>query len=166
MTAPGDLIGVVQSYPEEGLGIPGGVALPGNPHASEILGGDPDEVPGVIRLDTGFYGSDIDNHDSGEVVFGTDGHGKYWDDPNSTAFRNIAGVIAGSEVTAYVERGIETRYVDVGLGDDGDGAKEGFDAAKAAAAEQAAAALGIEVDAYGDPRVTDNPGPGRMIDVR
>src|SRR3546814_1136993 len=51
MTAPGDLIGVVQSYPEGGLTVPGGIHLPGNPHASEVLGGDPDEVPGVIRLD-------------------------------------------------------------------------------------------------------------------
>ncbi|MFI5502584.1 alpha/beta hydrolase [Nocardia asteroides] len=166
MTAPGDLIGVVQSYPEGGLTIPGGIHLPGNPHASEILGGDPDEAPGVTRLDTGFFGTSFDNHRAGDVVFGTDGHGDYWDDPQSTAFHNIVGVIAGTEATAYVERGIETDVVDIGLGDNGDGAKEGFDAAKAAAAARAAAALGIEIDPYADARITDNPGPGRQIEIR
>ncbi|MFC6013304.1 alpha/beta hydrolase [Nocardia lasii] len=166
MTAPGDLIGVVQSYPEAGLRIPGGIVLPGNPHGSGVLGGDPDEVPGVTRLDTGFYGSQIDSHSVGEVVFGSDGHGKYWDDPQSTAFRNIVGVIAGTDATAYVERGIETPYVDIGLGDNGNGAKESFDAAKAAAAKQAAAALGIEIEPYRNPRVTDNPAPGPTIDIK
>ncbi|WP_280301416.1 alpha/beta hydrolase [Nocardia neocaledoniensis] len=166
MTAPGDLIGVVQSYPEGGLTVPGGIQLPGNPHASEALGGDPDEAPGVIRLDTGFYGSARDGHEAGEVIFGTDGHGGYWNDPRSTAFENIAGVIAGTGATAYVERGIETDVVDIGLGDNGDGAKEGFDAAKAAAAAQTARAFGIELDPYADPRITDNPGPGARIGIR
>ncbi|MEU3011425.1 alpha/beta hydrolase [Nocardia asteroides] len=166
MTAPGDLIGVVQSYPDGGLTIPGGIHLPGNPHASEILGGDPDEAPGVIRLDTGFFGTSFENHRAGDVVFGTDGHGDYWDDPESTAFHNIVGVIEGTEATAYVERGIETDFVDIGLGDNGDGAKEGFDAAKAAAAARAAAALGIEIDPYADARITDDPGPGRQIDIK
>lgn len=166
MTAPGDLIGVVQSYPEGGLTVPGGIQLPGNPHASEALGGDPDEAPGVIRLDTGFYGSARDGHEAGEVIFGTDGHGGYWNDPRSTAFENIAGVIAGTGATAYVERGIETDVVDIGLGDNGDGAKEGFDAAKAAAAAQTARAFGLELDPYADPRITDNPGPGARIGIR
>ncbi|WP_280344864.1 alpha/beta hydrolase [Nocardia neocaledoniensis] len=166
MTAPGDLIGVVQSYPESGLTVPGGIRLPGNPHASEALGGDPDEAPGVIRLDTGFYGSARDGHEAGEVIFGTDGHGGYWNDPRSTAFENIAGVIAGTGATAYVERGIETDVVDIGLGDNGNGGKEGFDAAKAAAAAQTAAALGLELDPYADPRITDNPGPGARIGIR
>ncbi|MFE3545811.1 hypothetical protein ACFXK0_22855 [Nocardia sp. NPDC059177] len=160
MTAPGDLIGVVQSYPDEGLSIPGVGQLPGNPHASDVLGGDPDEVPGVTRLDTGFYGKDFDGHDRGEVVFGTDGHGKYWDDPSSTAFQNIVGVIRGSEVTGYVERGIETDWIDIGLGDNGDGVKEGFDAGKAATAGQL-----FDVDPYADPRITDNPGLGPKLDV-
>ncbi|MFD3745768.1 alpha/beta hydrolase [Nocardia sp. NPDC058633] len=165
MTAPGDLIGVVQSYPEAGLTIPGAFTLPGNPHASDELGGDPDEVPGVTRLDTGFY-SDTSTHHPTEVVFGTDGHGKYWDDPRSTAFQNIVGVIEGSTATAYVERGIETQYVDVGVGDNGNGGKEGFDAAKAAAAARLAAALGNpDLDPYADPRITDNPDPGRTIDI-
>ncbi len=166
MTAPGDLIGVVQSYPEGGLTVPGGIQLPGNPHASEALGGDPDEAPGVIRLDTGFYGSARDGHEAGEVIFGTDGHGGYWNDPRSTAFENIAGVIAGTGATAYVERGIETDVVDIGLGDNGDGAKEGFDAAKAAAAAQTARAFGLELDPYADPRITDNPGPGARVGIR
>ncbi|MEV0541951.1 alpha/beta hydrolase [Nocardia salmonicida] len=166
MTAPGDLIGVVQSYPEGELRIPGGVALPGNPHASESLGGDPDEVPGVVRLDTGYY-SDSSQAHRNEVVFGTDGHGKYWDDPKSTAFQNIVGVIKGSEATGYVERGIETSYVDIGLGDNGDGGKEGFDAAKAAAAARLAAALGNpDLDPYANPRITDNPGLGSTIDIK
>lgn len=161
MTAPGDLIGVVQSYPEAGLSIPGGIRIPGNPHASAELGGDPDEVPGVTRLDTGFYGTATSGHRPGEVVFGPDGHGKYWDDPKSTAFANIVGVIAGGEVTGYVERGIETRWIDVGLGDDGNGAKEAFDAGKAASA----GAL-FDVDPYADPRITDNPGLGPRVAVR
>lgn len=165
MTAPGDLIGVVQSYPERGLTIPGGIRLPGNPHASDELGGDPDEAPGVVRLDTGYY-SDRSSDHPGEVVFGTDGHGQYWDDPGSTAFQNIVGVIEGSSATAYIERGIETSFVDIGLGDNGNGAKESFDAGKAAAAQRAAAALGIDIDPYAGPSVTDNPDPGAKVDIR
>ncbi|WP_328712226.1 alpha/beta hydrolase [Nocardia salmonicida] len=165
MTAPGDLIGVVQSYPEGGLTIPGGIHLPGNPHASDVLGGDPDEVPGVIRLDTGYYSDESTDHRS-EVVFGSDGHGNYWDDPGSTAFENIVGVINGSDATAYVERGIETRYVDIGLGDNGDGGKEGFDASKAAAAAALADAFGNpNLNPYANPRVTDNPQLGEKIDI-
>ncbi|MFE3318201.1 alpha/beta hydrolase [Nocardia sp. NPDC059195] len=165
MTAPGDLIGVVQSYPHEGLRIPGAVGLPGNPHASELLGGDPDELPGVTRLDTGFYSDGSTDHPN-EVVFGSDGHGKYWDDPNSTAFENIVGVISGSDATAYVERGIETRYVDIGLGDNGDGGKEAFDAAKAAGAGALADAFGDpNLDPYANPHITDNPQLGEKIDV-
>lgn len=161
MTAPGDLIGIVQSYPEAGLSIPGGIRIPGNPHASAELGSDPDEAPGVVRLDTGYYGTSLGGHRVGEVVFGTDGHEKYWDDPKSTAFANIVGVIVGGEVTGYVERGIETRWIDVGLGDDGNGAKEAFDAGKAASAR----AL-FDIDPYADPRVTDNPGLGPRVQVR
>ncbi|MFI6223431.1 hypothetical protein ACIBEH_22960 [Nocardia salmonicida] len=166
MTAPGDLIGVVQSYPDGGLTIPGGIHLPGNPHASDVLGGDPDEVPGVTRLDTGYYSDESTDHRN-EVVFGSDGHGGYWDDRNSTAFENIVGVINGSDATAYVERGIETPYVDIGLGDNGDGRKEGFDAAKAAAAAALADAFGNpNLDPYANPRITDNPRLGGKIDIR
>lgn len=162
MTAPGDLIGLVQSYPREGLNYPGGIALPGNPHAGNPLGGDPDEVPGVTRLDTGYYREDAQEagHRQNEIIFGPDGHGNYWNDPTSDAFENIVNVVQGGTVTGYVERGVETPWVDVGLGDDGDGAKEAFDAAKAAAAGRA-----LDVDPYVNPRVTDNPLPGRSIQV-
>ncbi|MBF6296407.1 hypothetical protein IU459_02485 [Nocardia amamiensis] len=164
MTAPGDMIGIVQSYPQAGLTLPGGIPIPGNPHAGHPLGGDPDEVPGVTRLDTGYYHSDADKagHKPEEVVFGPDGHGKYWDDPTSDAFKNIVGVIAGTDVTGYVERGIETPFVDVGLGDDGNGGKESFDAGKAATMGQM---FGAD-DPYANPRVTDNPQPGPRIDVK
>ncbi|CCF64340.1 alpha/beta hydrolase [Nocardia cyriacigeorgica] len=161
MTAPGDIIGVVQSYPDEGLRLPGGIQTPGNPHAGNPLGGDPDEIPGVTRLDTGYYGTEFDGHKAGEVVFGPDGHGKYWDDPKSDAFKNIVGVIKGTEVTEYVERGIETSWVDVGLGDDGNGGKEAFDAGKAATAGKM-----FDVDPYSNPHVTDNPERGQTIDVK
>ncbi|MBL1079289.1 hypothetical protein JK358_33275 [Nocardia sp. 2] len=170
-TAPADLIGISQSYPREGLNLPGiGNSIPGNPHAGMPLGGDPDEIPGVTRLDTGYYGREAADAGltPGEVVFGTDGHGKYWDDPSSTAFGNIVGVIAGTEVTGYVERGIESDYVDVGLGDDGDGAKETFDATKGGATAAGLNSLpGIDnVDPYADPKVTDNPQLGPKIEVR
>ncbi|WP_330182154.1 alpha/beta hydrolase family protein [Nocardia sp. NBC_01503] len=162
MTAPGDPIGIVQSYPRDGITL-SGIHLPGNPHAGNPLNGDPDEIPGVTRLDTGFYGSEKDGHHMGEVVFGPNGHGKYWDDPGSTAFQNIVGVIAGGEVKGYVERGIETSWVDVGLGDDGDGAKEGFNAAEALAASKIPYA---HIQPYADPRITENPQPGPTIKVR
>lgn len=164
MTAPGDLIGVVQSYPEGGLTVPGGIHLPGNPHASEVLGGDPDEVPGVTRLDTGFYSGSSGEH-ANKVVFGVEGHGDYWDDAGSTAFENIVGVIKGTDAIGYVERGIETDWVDIGLGDNGNGGREAFDAAKAAAAARAASSLGIRIDPYAHPQITDNPGLGPRIDV-
>ncbi|WP_454195995.1 alpha/beta hydrolase [Nocardia sp. Marseille-Q1738] len=163
MTAPGDMIGIVQSYPQAGLTLPGGIPIPGNPHAGHPLGGDPDEVPGVTRLDTGYYHTKQPQAglEAGEVVFGPDGHGKYWDDPTSDAFRNIVGVIKGTEVTGYVERGIETPYVDIGLGDNGNGGKEGFDATKAATMGQM---FGVD-NPYDNPRVTDNPQLGPKIDV-
>ncbi|MBF6183219.1 MotE family protein [Nocardia otitidiscaviarum] len=167
-TAPADPIGIIQSYPRDSIAPQ--LAPFGNPHAGMPLGGDPDEIPGVTRLDTGYYGEDAEKagHEPGEVVFGTDGHGKYWDDPSSTAFKNIVGVIAGTEATEYVERGIETDLVDVGLGDDGDGAKEVFDATKAAVTAGALNSLpGVDnVDPYADPHVTDNPQLGPRIEVR
>ncbi|MEV0245070.1 alpha/beta hydrolase [Nocardia sp. NPDC050712] len=159
MTAPGDLIGAAQSAPRD-TGLPSWLDLPGiperNPHGGHPQGTDPDEMPGVTRLDTGYYG-DYDGDGEQQVVFGTDGHGKYWDDPDSTAFRNIAGVITGGEVHAYVERGIETDWVDIDLGDDGDLKDELADLLAAQAAQQ----LGKRP--YADPRVTDNPGLGPRI---
>ncbi|MEU8896451.1 alpha/beta hydrolase [Nocardia sp. NPDC048505] len=159
MTAPGDLIGAAQSAPRD-TGLPSWLDLPGiperNPHGGHPQGTDPDELPGVTRLDTGYY-ADYNGDGKQEPVFGTDGHGKYWDDPNSTAFRNIAGVISGGEVHAYVERGIETDWVDIDLGDDGDLKDEVADLAAALAAQR----LGKQP--YADPRVTDNPDLGPRI---
>ncbi|WP_050947289.1 alpha/beta hydrolase [Gordonia araii] len=83
MMAPGDPIQYVQS-------------LPGQTH-----GNDPDSAPGVTRIDTGYW--DADRPDQG-IVSGTDGHGKYWDRPESTAFQNMVNVINGDEPTEYVER--------------------------------------------------------------
>ncbi|MGW0245352.1 alpha/beta hydrolase [Nocardia goodfellowii] len=161
MTAPGDLIGVAQSAPRD-TGLPSWLDLPGipesNPHGGHPQGTDPDTLPGVTRLDTGYYG-DYDGDGEQEVVFGSAGHGKYWDDPNSTAFRNISGVIAGGEVHAYRERGIETDHVDIDLGDDGDLKDEVADLLAAQAAQQ----LGKQP--YADPRVTDNPELGPPIPV-
>ncbi|MDL9946581.1 alpha/beta hydrolase [Gordonia sp. ABSL11-1] len=80
MTAPGDPIGVVQL-----LG-------PLNPHGS-----DPDTAAGVTRLDSGRYSD-------GTLIEGTHGHGDYWKDPGSTAFRNMVDVVRGDSPTPYVER--------------------------------------------------------------
>ncbi|WP_232719123.1 alpha/beta hydrolase [Gordonia metallireducens] len=81
LTFPGDPIHLAQS-------------LPGNPHGS-----DPDSAPGVTRLDTGTVTIDGRTYDSG---FKT--HGGYWNDPDSTAFRNMVKVITGREPDLYVER--------------------------------------------------------------
>ncbi|GAA1480351.1 alpha/beta hydrolase [Gordonia sinesedis] len=79
MTAPGDVIHEVQAFGA-------------NPH-----GGDPDSAPGLIRLDTGFYGD-------GRPVAGPSAHGDYWNDPDSTAFRNMVKVITGGRPEPYVYR--------------------------------------------------------------
>ncbi|MEE3851388.1 alpha/beta hydrolase [Gordonia sp. LSe1-13] len=81
MTAPGDPIHLVQS-------------LPGNPH-----GDDPDTAPGVHRMDTGLFGADPDGHRA--PVEGVSGHGDYWQDPASDAFRNVVAVILGEQPTPY-----------------------------------------------------------------
>ncbi|MGV9710788.1 alpha/beta hydrolase [Gordonia sp. NPDC003424] len=87
LTAPGDPIQYIQS-------------LPGNPH-----GGDPDGAPGVTRLDTGYYSAHPeDSALAGTLVSGGSGHGKYWADPDSTAFTNMVRVITGESPTPYVER--------------------------------------------------------------
>ena len=69
MTAPGDLIQAVQ-------GIPGG------PH-----GADPDEMPSVIHLATGYY-------DDGRVMGGWGAHSDVLNSP-SDSWRNILAVITG-----------------------------------------------------------------------
>jgi hypothetical protein len=75
MTAPGDFIQTVQ-------GIPGG------PH-----GADPDEMPGVIRLDTGHY-------DDGRLMAGPQAHSDVLNWP-SDAWRNILAVITGDCETLH-----------------------------------------------------------------
>jgi hypothetical protein len=69
MTAPGDFIQAVQ-------GIPGG------PH-----GADPDEMPGVIPLATGYY-------DDGRLMAGPQAHSDVLNWP-SDSWRNILAVITG-----------------------------------------------------------------------
>lgn len=60
-----------------------------------------DIMDGVQRLDTGFY-------DSGEVVFGTRGHGGVFD-ADCDAFRQIARVVVGAPVVRYVRRSVAAR---------------------------------------------------------
>ncbi|WP_439032571.1 WXG100 family type VII secretion target [Gordonia terrae] len=81
LTFPGDPIHYSQS-------------LPGNPH-----GRDPDTEPGVIRLDTGTVTIDGREHHGGLKT-----HGAYWNDPDSTAFRNMVKVITGAEPDLYRPR--------------------------------------------------------------
>jgi hypothetical protein len=70
MTAPGDVIELVQG-------------LPGGPH-----GADPDEMPGVIRLATGHY-------DDGRPMAGPWAHTDVIDRPDSDSWRTILAVITG-----------------------------------------------------------------------
>ena len=70
MTPPGDVIELVQG-------------LPGGPH-----GGDPDEMPGVIRLATGHY-------DDGRPMAGPRAHTDVIDRPDSDSWRTILAVITG-----------------------------------------------------------------------
>ncbi|GAC68605.1 alpha/beta hydrolase [Gordonia soli] len=85
LTAPGDLIQYVQG-------------IPGSPH-----GGDPDVLPGVTRLDTGYYDRDNAAHPGG-LVEGPSGHGDYWNDKRSTAFQNMVKAINDDHPTPYVHR--------------------------------------------------------------
>jgi Alpha/beta hydrolase len=75
MTAPGDFIEAVQ-------GIPGGAH-----------GADPDEMPGVIRLTTGYY-------DDGRLMAGPQAHSDILNWP-SDAWRNILAVITGDSETLH-----------------------------------------------------------------
>jgi hypothetical protein len=79
MTAPGDVIELVQ-------GIPGG------PH-----GADPDEMPGVIRLATGYY-------DDGRPMAGPRAHTDVIDCPASDSWRTILAVITGDREHIQVAR--------------------------------------------------------------
>jgi hypothetical protein len=75
MTAPGDFIQAVQ-------GIPGG------PH-----GADPDQMPGVIPLATGYY-------DDGRLMAGLQAHTDVLNWP-SDSWRNILAVITGDSETLH-----------------------------------------------------------------
>lgn len=181
MTAPGDPIALVQSLPRD-LVDNGGFDLPswipqtvdgqlGNPLGGLPSATDPDEIPGVTRLDTGYYGREGPHH--GEVIVGQNAHGEYWNDPDSDAFRNMAAVISGGEATGYVERGIETNYVDIDVGDDGNFQAEASDQARAGAAPKIPELPWDDDGTYDrrqnpwdNPRVTDNPGNGPRIQVK
>lgn len=79
MTAPGDWIETLQGV---GYGL--------GPHGADV-----DEMPGVIRLETG-------NYADGTPLEGWDAHSNIVNKP-SDAWNNMLGVITGSEVTTYTE---------------------------------------------------------------
>ncbi|MCV7066533.1 WXG100 family type VII secretion target [Mycolicibacterium farcinogenes] len=181
MTAPGDPIGPVQSLPRDASDQGWIDSIPGIPHTVDgqvgnPLGGlpsatDPDKIPGVTRLDTGYYGSDGPHH--GEVIVGQNAHGEYWNDPDSDAFHNMVAVINGGEATGYVERGIETNYMDIDIGDDGNFRAEASDAARGFGASKIPELPWDDDGSYerrqhpwDNPRVTDNPGKGPRIQVK
>jgi hypothetical protein len=188
MTAPGDPISVVQSLPRDVhlSDIPFANNIPGIPHttdgqAGNPLGGlpaatDPDKIPGVTRLDTGYYSSKYDAH-PGEVIVGPEAHAQYWNDKNSDAFRNIAAVVGGGEASGYVERGIQTNHADINVGDDGNFRAEAWDQGVAAAGRGVS---GWDLPGplpklptnssweqpWANPHVTDNPQRGPEIAVK
>ncbi|OMC04420.1 hypothetical protein A5733_21385 [Mycobacterium sp. NS-7484] len=183
MTAPGDPIAVVQSLPRDVSlsNIPGVDQIPGIPHnvdgrIGNPLGGlpsatDPDNIPGVTRLDTGYYGPE--GAHPNQVIVGTDAHGKYWDDYDSDAFRNMVAVINGGEATGYVERGIQTNYVDIDVGDDGNFGAEAADQGRAAGGPKIPNLPWDDNGSYDrrqhpwdNPVVTDNPGRGPRVQVK
>ncbi len=181
MTAPGDLISVVQSLPRDASDQQWVDKLPWIPHTVDgqvghPLGGlpsatDPDKIPGVTRLDTGYYGREGEH--ANEVIVGRDSHGKYWDDYQSDAFHNMVAVISGGEATGYVERGIETNYVDIDIGDDGNFRAESSDQARANGAPYIPelpwdddGSYERRQDPWDNPRVTDNPDRGPRIQIK
>ncbi|MEW2479168.1 alpha/beta hydrolase [Mycobacterium sp. NPDC049093] len=181
MTAPGDLISVVQSLPRDATDQQWVDKLPWIPHTVDgqvghPLGGlpsatDPDKIPGVTRLDTGYYGREGEH--ANEVIVGRDSHGKYWDDYQSDAFHNMVAVISGGEATGYVERGIETNYVDIDIGDDGNFRAESSDQARANGAPYIPelpwdddGSYERRQDPWDNPRVTDNPDRGPRIQIK
>ncbi len=84
LTPPGDPIHWAQKY------------------GGSVHGGDPDSTPGVQRLDSGWYSQR--GATPGGLIEGWGAHGAYLDDPDSTAFTNLADVIAGRSPTHYVAR--------------------------------------------------------------
>ncbi|MFV8167400.1 WXG100 family type VII secretion target [Mycobacterium sp. 134] len=181
MTAPGDPIALVQSLPRD-LVDNGSIGLPdwiphtvdgqlGNPLGGLPSATDPDKIPGVTRLDTGYYGREGPHH--GEVIVGQNAHGEYWNDPDSDAFHNMVAVINGGEATGYVERGIETNYVDIDVGDDGNFQAEASDQARAGAAPKIPQLPWDDAGSYErrqhpweNPRVTDHPEAGPKVQVK
>ena len=85
ITVPGDPIELMQ--------IRNGLRYPGQSTA--------DIMDGVQRLDSGFF-------DTGEVMYGTRGHGGVFD-RSSDAFWQMAEVIVGGEVVPFVGRSIVAR---------------------------------------------------------
>ena len=85
ITVPGDPIELMQ--------IRNGLRYPGTSSA--------DIMDGVQRLDSGFF-------DTGEVMYGTRGHGGVFD-RSSDAFWQMAEVIVGGEVVPFVGRSIVAR---------------------------------------------------------
>lgn len=85
LTAPGDPIWLSQGFPDQ-------------------HGGDPDNAPGVKRVDTGFYSD-------GTLVEGLAGHGNYWNDPGSDAFQNMAKIVRGEEPPGFVWRKPDMPFV-------------------------------------------------------
>ncbi|WP_372517161.1 WXG100 family type VII secretion target [Mycolicibacterium frederiksbergense] len=183
MTAPGDPIALVQSLPRDVSlsNIPGVDSIPGIPHnvdgrIGNPLGGlpsatDPDNIPGVTRLDTGYYGREGEH--ANQPIVGPDGHGKYWDDYESDAFRNMVAVIQGGEANGYVERGIQTDYVDINVGDDGNFGAEAADQGRAAAGPKIpelpwdnGGSYDRRQHPWDNPVVTDNPGSGPRVQVK
>ncbi|BBX28147.1 alpha/beta hydrolase [Mycolicibacterium alvei] len=183
MTAPGDPIALVQSLPRDVSlsSIPGVDSIPGIPHnvdgrIGNPLGGlpsatDPDRIPGVTRLDTGYYSPE--GAHPNQIIVGTDAHGKYWDDYDSDAFHNMAAVISGGEATGYVERGIQTNYVDIDVGDDGNFGAEAADQGRAAGGSKIPELPWDDDGSYDrrqhpwdNPVVTDNPGRGPKVQVK
>ncbi|WP_155826943.1 alpha/beta hydrolase [Jongsikchunia kroppenstedtii] len=82
VTAPGDYIQDVQAM-------------------GYFDGQDPDHHAKITRMDSGYYSD-------GRLVEGTGGHGGYWNDPGSDAFKNMARVIGGDDPTPYVHRKADT----------------------------------------------------------
>ncbi|GEE00969.1 hypothetical protein nbrc107696_14150 [Gordonia spumicola] len=67
-----------------------------------VHGGDPDTMPGVTRIDSGYLSADEDG--TRRLLQGLDSHGAYLDDPGSDAFHALSDVIAGREPAPYVHR--------------------------------------------------------------
>lgn len=88
LTAPGDLIGHVQGTLD---------AEPNDPGDNRGHGIDPDELPGVVRMETGRTDADDPHSD---LLKGPGAHSDVFT-PGSDAWNNIFNVMVGGEVTLY-----------------------------------------------------------------